>query len=72
MTIETTSPHAPERMLALLNRMRSGMSVMKVAMESCEGVVMNPEMLDFLDQWLDNIDEMKSCAGLDNGHGLSA
>lgn len=69
MTNETTSPHAPERVNQLLTQMRHGMAIMRLAMESSEGVSLNPEMLCFLDQWIDNIDEMKDCAA---GAELSA
>jgi len=62
MTNEVTSHHAPERVNQLLTQMRHGMNIMRIAMESSEGVSLNPEMLSFLDQWIDNIDEMKDCA----------
>jgi len=72
MTSETTSPYTSERQHSLLSRMRSGMSVMKLAMESCEGVMLNPEMLDCLDQWIDNINELQNCASQQDGAELSA
>ncbi|HCR5063823.1 TPA: hypothetical protein ONC11_004130 [Enterobacter asburiae] len=62
MTNAITSPHAPERVNQLLNQMRHGMSIMRIAMESSEGVSLTPEMLCFLDQWIEHIDEMKNCA----------
>ncbi|MGA4368145.1 hypothetical protein [Pantoea ananatis] len=69
MTNETTAPHTPERVTQILTQMRHGMNIMRLAMESSEGVSLTPEMLSFLDQWIENIDEASSCAA---GASLSA
>ena len=62
MTRDTTSPYAQEHVTRLLTQMRHGMNIMRIAMESSDGVSLTPEMLTFLDQWIDNIDEVKGCA----------
>lgn len=69
MTNETASPYPAERTSHLLTQMRHGMNVMRLAVEASEGVSISPEMLTFLDMWIESIDEMKDSAA---GAELSA
>lgn len=66
MKNEDVSQSFSEHSEYILTKMRHSMNIMRLAVGASEGISLNTEILSFLDEWIENLDDLNEAVSAES------